>query len=186
LKGWAVWLTGLPGCGKSTVARILAESLRESDIPVQILSLDMLRKVITPRPTYSDEERKIVYGALVFATRLLTENGVNVLIDATANRRGYRAEARRQISLFIEAYLKCPLEVCIDREAKRRRTHGAPRHIYSKGMAGRSENVPGLGAPYEEPTNPEVTVETGKLNSKQSAEEILTTIKERFKLDINL
>jgi adenylylsulfate kinase len=186
LPGWAIWLTGLPGCGKSTIASLLTESLRKNGIQVQVISMDMLRKVITPRPTYSSEERKIVYDALVFVAHLLTKNNVNVLIDATANRRIYRAKASRLIPLFMEAYLKCPLEICMAREARRKVTHGAPKRIYRRGINGRSKTVPGLGAPYEEPSNPAVTVETDKLTVKQSASKILKTLNDQFDLNIDV
>lgn len=184
MSGWAVWLTGLPGCGKSSVAKVLAKLLRKRGIHVQILCLDTFRRIITPQPTYSDEERKVVYGALIYVARLLTENKVNVLIDATANLKRYRKEARRQIPLFMEAYLKCQLDICMAREAKRTSLQGAPKNIYKRGVADKSKTVPGLGVPYEEPTYPAVTVETDRLTPQQSAEKILTAIKERFKLDL--
>ncbi|MEM2648831.1 MAG: adenylyl-sulfate kinase, partial [Candidatus Bathyarchaeia archaeon] len=109
----------MPGSGKSTVAHLLADKLKAMGIHAYILSSDALRKVMTPNPKYTEEERDIVYGTLVYIAKILTENGVNVIIDATGNRRKYRDNARSQIPLFMEAYLRCPLEVCIEREAKR-------------------------------------------------------------------
>ncbi len=140
----------------------------------------MLRKVLTPRPTYSEEERKIVYDALIFIARLLTENSVNVLIDATGNRRSYRKNARRQIELFMEAYVYCPLGICIIREKRRKLTSGAPRGVYQKGEKRQSLTVPGLGVPYEIPLDPEIVVNSLKLTPKQSAEKILKAIVQRF------
>jgi adenylylsulfate kinase len=119
-SGWCVWITGLPGSGKSVVSRALIKLLKRKGVQVQLLSSDVLRKTLTPKPTYSLEERDVVYSTLVYVAKLLTENGVNVLIDATGNLRRYRDEARRQISCFIEAYLECPVEVCMQREAARK------------------------------------------------------------------
>ncbi len=142
----------------------------------------MIRQYATPEPTYSEEERATVYGALVFAAKVLTENGINVVIDATGNRRSFREKARHTIPLFIEAYLKCDLKVCIERESKRRNTHFAPKDIYKKAEEGRTQTVPGIGVPYEEPLNPEVKVDTARFSAEESARKIFATISEKFNL----
>jgi len=175
-KGWCVWVTGLPGSGKSTIAERLLKKLRSLNVHVQIVSSDMLRKVMTPKPTYSEEERDAVYATLVFIARLLTQNGVNVIIDATGNRRRYRDHARKEISNFIEAFVRCPLEICIQRETKRKDFAYAPKGIYKKAFTGESMTVPGVGVPYEEPENPEVTVDSDKLDADQCAQKILETL----------
>ncbi|MEM1507550.1 MAG: adenylyl-sulfate kinase [Candidatus Bathyarchaeia archaeon] len=180
-SGWCVWVTGLPGSGKSTVAHLLADKLKAMGVHAYVLSSDALRRVITPNPKYTEEERDIVYGALVYIAKILTENGVNVIIDATGNRRRYRDNARRQIPSFMEAYLRCPLEVCIERESKRKAdAYGAPREVYAKAFKGESKTVPGLGAPYEEPLDPEVTVDSDKISPEECAEKILEAIMKRF------
>ncbi|MHA1608193.1 MAG: adenylyl-sulfate kinase [Candidatus Freyarchaeota archaeon] len=179
---WSVWILGLPGSGKSTIARALQSMLRERGINVQVLSTDILRKVVTPNPTYSEEEREIVYGVLVFIAKLLNDNGVNVIIDATANREAYRERGRKEIKNLLFAYVKCPLEVCMEREATRKETYGAPREIYKKGLTGESQTVPGIGVPFEEPKNPDVVVESDKLPPEECAQRILEVILERFPL----
>lgn len=180
VQGWCVWVTGLPGSGKSVVAKALLEKLGERMIHAQIVSSDMLRKVVTPKPTYSEEERDMVYGAIVFVAKLLTQNGVNVIIDATGNRRRYRNQARREVPRFMEAYLRCPLEVCIQRETGRKEYAYAPKDIYEKAFAGESATVPGMGAPYEEPLKPEVTVDSDKLDPSECAQRILEAIMKVF------
>jgi adenylylsulfate kinase len=155
------------------VSEALLKLLDQERVQAQLLSVDALRKVLTPKPSYSLEERDTVYATLIYFAELLTENGVNVLIDATGNLRRFRDNARKRIPKFIEVYLECPMEVCMDREAKRGKTHLAPRKIYSRGLKGEAPTVPGIGQPYEPPVNPEVKVNTAKCSPQESAREIL-------------
>lgn len=178
-EGWCVWLTGLPGSGKSTVAKVLIDKLMNNGIKAQIVSSDELRKVVTPVPKYTEEEREVVYGAIVYVARILTKNGVNVVIDATGNRRRYREKAREEIKNFMEVYLYCPLETCIKRESRRIETFQAPKDIYKKALEGKS-TVPGIGVPYEEPLNPELRIDTEKLNPDACAEKILDLIRKQI------
>ncbi len=180
MSGWAIWITGMPGSGKSTLARLAARILVRQDVHAQVLSVEMVREVLTAQPQYTEEERRIVYGALVFVAKMLTQNGVNVIIDATANRRSYRDAARLGIRRFAEVYLDCPLEVCMRRERRRKRRFGAPPGIYMKAETGASETVPGVGVPYEAPLSPEVTLDTSKLKPGESAERIAKFILTRF------
>jgi len=140
----------------------------------------MVREVLTPRPKYTEKERDIVYGALVLVTKLLAQNGVNVIVDATANRRKYRDAARRSIRQFAEVYLKCPLRVCVQRETRRKKRFGAPSRIYLKGKTGASKTVPGLGVPYEEPFSAELVLDTSVLRPNLCAEKIVTMVLTRF------
>lgn len=154
MAGIALWITGLPGSGKSTVS----EAVKELHPDFIVLRMDELRKTVTPEPTYSDSERELVYRSLVYLAKKLTEAGHNVIIDATGNRRIWRDLARSLIPGYLEVYLKCPIEECICREKKRRDTHEAPGDIYKKGEGGWP--VPGVNVPYEEPINPEIVVNT--------------------------
>jgi adenylylsulfate kinase len=172
MSGWVIWLTGIPGSGKSTLARLVAGELHCRHVAARVLSVEMVRAVLTPRPKYTEQERDVVYSALVFVSKMLARNGANVIIDATANRRRYRNKARRGITRFAEIYLKCPLEICMKRERRRRRRFGAPSHIYAKARTGASKTVPGIGVPYEVPLSPELTVDTSRLKPKESSEQI--------------
>ncbi len=141
-----------------------------------MLSSDMLRTIVTPKPTYSVEERDIIYDTLVYIAVLLTQNGTNVIIDSTGNLRRYRDKARQQIPLFIEAYLDCPMEICMKRESFRKHTYNAPREIYFRALEGKTQTVPGMGQPYEPPLHPEVTVNTSLSTSEQAARRILDAV----------
>lgn len=179
-NSWCVWITGLPGSGKSVISQNLLQILKERGHHAQILSSDALRKFLTPNPTYSPEERDMVYHTLVYIAKLLTQNHINVIIDATGNMRCYRQKAREKISNYIEVYLKCPLRICMQRESQRQETYEAPEKIYEKAFQGETSTVPGLGAPYQTPKNPEITIDTTKNTAKENAQKILTTLLNHF------
>jgi adenylylsulfate kinase len=166
VSGIALWITGLPGSGKSTVA----EALKKVHPDFILLRMDDFRKVVTPQPTYSDSEREIVYRALIFLTRKLTELGHHVIIDATGNLRRWRDLARGMIPKYIEVYLRCPMEICIQRESQRQERHEAPKDIYKKGVEGWP--VPGMVVPYEEPLSPEIIIDTDKTSLQNSIAKI--------------
>lgn len=164
---FAVWFTGLPGSGKTAIASRAAALLKKESINVKILQLDEIRRVLTPEPKYTDEERDIVYASLAYMAKLLVENNVNVFIDATANKRKYRETARKLIPKFAEVFIRCPIEVCMAREA-RRKARFAPKGIYEKSaIAGAT--VPGINVPYEEPLKPEVIIDSDKMAPDESA-----------------
>ncbi len=170
MSGLAIWITGLPGSGKSTISDRIKNIYPE----FVILRMDELRKIVTPNPTYSDSEREIVYRALVYIAKILTELDHDVILDATGNMRRWRELARNLIPRFIEIYLKCPLDVCIERERLRKETHEAPREIYDKGKKGWP--VPGVVVPYEEPLNPEIIIDTAKYSLEDTLAIILKEI----------
>ncbi|MEW6587080.1 MAG: adenylyl-sulfate kinase [Nitrospirota bacterium] len=166
MSGMAIWITGLPGSGKSTVA----EGLKQAHPEFVILRMDELRRVVTPEPTYSESERDLVYRSLVFLAQKLSELDHDVIIDATGNLRVWRNLARQLIPRFVEVYLRCSMDACIERERKRSETFGAPRDIYKKGAEGWP--VPGTVVPYEEPLNAEVTIDTDKISVAEAIKAI--------------
>jgi adenylylsulfate kinase len=94
---FCIWLTGLPASGKSTLAGAVADGMRRRGLDPVVLESDAMRRLLTPKPDYSDRERDWFYGAIVELARMFVEKGVPVLIDATGNRR---RTARRRFSLF--------------------------------------------------------------------------------------
>jgi adenylylsulfate kinase len=148
-QGFAVWLTGLPASGKSTLAEALRRELADRGVNVAVLESDALRRILTPNPGYGESERDASYAGLAHIGGLLTRHGVSVIFDATANRRAYRDRARHQIPEFLEVHVDCPLAVCEARD---------PKGIYRRGREGKSSNVPGLHAEYEPPLQPDLVV----------------------------
>jgi len=167
--GFAIWLTGLPASGKSTLAAVLVEELTALGVTAQVLDTDELRGMLTPTPTYSHEERDWFYKVMTYIGRLLVENGVNVIFAATANRCCHRARARRAIGRLVEVYVECPLEICRARDRK---------GIYAKALAGQATTVPGLQDPYEPPESPEVVVETDRLSARECALRVVAKLRE--------
>ena len=161
---FAVWLTGLPASGKSTIARALEAMLARRGVRAVVLESDDLRRLFTPKPRYDLPERDRFYGALAELARLLWENGVPVLVAATANRRAYRDRARAGIPEFLEVLVDCPLEVCVARD---------PKGIYRRSADGSAPNVPGVSATYEPPLRPEVVVDGARDPAEKSARKIL-------------
>ena len=169
---WVIWITGLPGSGKSSIAIEVKKLIPDA----VILNSDELRKIVTPDPKFSGTEREYVYKALVYTAKTVSELGHNVIIDATANKKIWREIARKLIPDFFEIYLTCSLRVCMDREKTRLNTHEAPRDIYEKGRKG--SPVPGLNVPYEEPEHPELFIDTEKVSPSMAAEKIVAMIQD--------
>jgi adenylylsulfate kinase len=169
-RGFAVWLTGLPASGKSTVAVALRVELAARGVNVAILESDALRRILTPTPGYGDEERDTFYGGMAYIGSLLTRHGVSVIFDATANRRAYRDRARERIPEFLEVYVDCPLPVCESRD---------PKGIYRRAREGKAPNVPGIQAGYEPPLSPELVVRGDAEKPVDAARRIVAALEKR-------
>ena len=94
-QAFAVWITGLPASGTSTLTQALKARLQSLGIDVAVLESDELRKVFTPDARYEEKERDTFYRQMVYVGTLLVEHGVPVIFDATANRQIWREDARR-------------------------------------------------------------------------------------------
>lgn len=170
-SAFAIWFTGLPASGKSTIVAALRPQLEGVGCAVEVLESDAVRQVLTPTPTYSHEERDLFYRALAFMGARLVAHGVTVIFDATANRRAYRDFARSLIPNLIEVVVECPLELAMQRDYK---------GTYQRGRRGESSTVPGLQDPYEAPLHPEVTIDTTKLSAKEAAGKVWEHIRAKF------
>ena len=168
-RGWAVWITGPPASGKTTVAEKLKERLGDEAVSVQILESDTLKRVLTPNPTYSAEEWETFHTSMAYIGVLLTQNGVNVIFDATANKRRWRRAARGLIDNFLQVRIRCPIEVCRERDQK---------GIYMKAEAGEEEYAWVVQEEYEEPWHIDVELDCVKDSPETSAEKIMEALKE--------
>jgi adenylylsulfate kinase len=166
--GWAIWITGLPASGKSTVVNALKEGLDGMGINAQILESDTVRRVLVPDPTCSPEERETFYNSLVYIGVLLTKNGVNVIFDATANKRRWRRAARGLIEDFLQVYIKCPIEVCRGRDQ---------RGVY-RDEVGAATLIQGAHEAYEEPWYADVLLDCVRDSPQVSAEKIIEAMRE--------
>ena len=166
-SAFAIWITGLPASGKSTVAAVLAATLAGLDINVAVLESDALRKIFPTPAAYSQLDREYFYTSLAFIAQVLTEHGVSVIIDATANRRAYREYARSRIPRFIEVFVDCPLEICIQRD---------PKGIYRRAREGQASDVPGLQTEYEAPEKPDVVIRGDQDEPEQAVQQILDVL----------
>lgn len=170
-QAFAIWVTGLPASGKSTIVSKLRPQLEALGLTVEVLESDEVRRVLTPTPTYAQAERDLFYRALAFTGQRLVAHGVTVLFDATASRKAYRDYARRVIPRFAEVAIDCPLAVCMQRDRK---------GTYQRGQEGESSTVPGLQVPYEAPLNPELRIDTTVLQAEEAARKILDLVKTQF------
>jgi adenylylsulfate kinase len=164
---FAVWLTGLPGSGKSAIARPLLEQLHARSIEVAVLESDVLRTQLTPFARYDEKERDFFYSSLAQLGVLLVAQGRAVLFDATANRRAYRDLARRQIARFAEVFVDTPLEVCRARD---------PKGLY---RGGRTTTLPGAQAEYEPPPAPELVIPGASGTPQEAAARIVALLEQR-------
>jgi len=169
-SAFAVWLTGLPASGKSAIARSLLRMLHERGCDAAVLESDVLRTLLTPYPKYDEAERELFYGVMAQLGAILTERGVPVVFDATANRRVYRDQARRRIARFAEVFVDCPIEVCAARD---------PKGLYRKARAGSAPTLPGAGGDYEPPERPELVVRGDAASPQDSALRIFALLEQR-------
>jgi adenylylsulfate kinase len=167
---FAIWVTGLPASGKSTLVRSLTAQLAKLGIRPAVLESDVLRPILSPQAGYSTTERDSFYQQLAELGALLASQGIPVIFDATASRRAYRDHARRKIPQFFEVYVRCPLETCMARD---------PKGIYRKANEGTASDVPGLQAPYEPPEHADLIVDGDRETPDEASRRVLASLKQR-------
>jgi adenylylsulfate kinase len=163
-QGLVIWLTGLPGSGKSTIAAELGARLRERGERVEILDGDELRQRLSPELGYSRADREMHAHRTAYMAELLARNGVVVLVALVSPFAATRAAARRTISRFLEVHVNCSLAECERRD---------PKGLYAAARAGRVAGVTGVDAPYEAPLEPEVRVDTEHTSLARTCDAIL-------------
>jgi adenylyl-sulfate kinase len=167
-----IWLTGLPGSGKTTIAKALHPRLKESGFKVELLDGDTVRKEISPELGFTKQDREIHARRVVYLSKLLSRNGIIPIVSLISPYRDFRNLAREEInnlsgSKFIEVYVKCSLDTCMRRD---------PKGLYKKALLGEIKDLTGLQDPYEEPLNPEVVVNTDYETLYESAAKIVSEL----------
>ena len=164
-KAIAIWLTGIPASGKSTISILLKDYLQKKNIPVIILDGDEIRKTVSKDLGFSPQDRKEHNRRVIEIAKLLVKNNFTAIIPLISPYKETRKLARNEIPNFVEVYVKASLDACIKRD---------PKGLYQKAKNGEITNLTGLQSPYEEPENPEVIVDTEK-NSPQQCLDMITS-----------
>jgi len=179
-SGWLLWFTGLPGCGKSTIARMVAARLQSLGHGVHYLEMDQRRKIYFPSPTYSSEERVAAYTLFAEEGARLAALGYGVILDGAAPALAMRNHARFLVPEFAEVLIRCSLPTAMHREASRPGGN-VMADLYRKALerqqTGRRFSglgqVIGVDVPYEENPGAECIVNTDTLSPDQACAFVL-------------
>ena len=173
-KGVVIWITGLPGSGKTTIALGVAERLRKQGYRVEVIDGDWARKTISLGAGYTKEERRIHLHRIAWVARLLARNGVIVLCSFVSPYLDVREMVRKIVeeeAPFMEVYVKCSIEEAIRRD---------PKGLYSKALKGEIKHMTGIDDPYEPPKNPDVIVDTEHKSIEENIKTVLRVFEKKF------
>ncbi len=171
-KSTIIWFTGLSGSGKSTLAHAVEEALHKITARTYVLDGDNVRHGLCQDLSFSDVDRVENVRRIGEVAKLFVDAGMMVLTAFISPFRSDRDAVRNLVNEndFIEVYCKCSLDVCEERD---------PKGLYKKARAGGIADFTGISSPYEEPLNPEVSVETDKQSLEESVEQVLSVLRER-------
>ncbi len=170
-RGIVVWLTGLPGSGKTTIASRVKEKLIHDGYRVELIDGDWARRTVSIGSGYTREERINHLRRIAWITRLLARNGIIVLASFVSPYRVARQMIKEIIeedAKFLEVYVKASLETVIKRD---------PKGLYKKAIAGEIKHMTGIDDPYEPPTNPWLEIDTEKLSVEETADLLYSRLK---------
>ncbi len=168
-RGATIWLTGLSGSGKSTVADALSEYLHENGILTAILDGDNIRHGLNSDLGFSPEDRKENIRRIAEVAKLFSSFGVVNILAFISPYREDRDFARsiQGGNDFIEVYVEVPLEVAEERD---------PKGLYKKARSGEIPSFTGISAPYEEPLSPELVIRTADSTPEECAMRIVEVL----------
>lgn len=171
-KGATIWLTGLSGSGKSTIAVELEHALIENRHLAYILDGDNIRHGLNRNLGFSPEDRTENIRRIGEVAKLFTDANIITIAAFISPYREDRAGVRKLLKEgeFIEIYVKCSVAVCEERDTK---------GLYKKARAGEVKDFTGISAPYEEPLNPELTIDSSKLSVEESTRTVLSYLEEK-------
>ena len=169
-RGFTLWFTGLSGAGKTTISEIVEKELRERLGRVEVLDGDIVRTNLSKGLGFSRADRDTNILRIGFVAKLLTRNGVAVIVSAISPYKEARDMVRRDIEEdFIEVFVDCPVEVCAQRDVK---------GLYKKAFAGEIEQFTGVSDPYEPPAAPELVLRTDEEEPHDSARKVIAKLEE--------
>jgi adenylylsulfate kinase len=169
-RGFTLWFTGLSGAGKTTVSEIVEKELRKRIGTVEVLDGDIVRTNLSKGLGFSRADRDTNVLRIGFVAKLLTRNGVPVIVSAISPYKEARDMVRQHIGEnFIEVYVYCPLEVCAERDVK---------GLYKKAFEGEIQGFTGVSDPYEPPAAPELTLRTDEEEPEESASKVIVKLEE--------
>ncbi len=173
-QGIVVWLTGLSGSGKSTIARGVEQLLHQQGILTKLLDGDNLRTGLNANLGFSEADREENIRRVAETAKLFVETGVVTICSFVSPTIKIRTSAKRIIGdvNFIEVYVNASFEACAKRDVK---------GLYKKALAGEIKNFTGLDAPYESPENPFIILDTETQLMEDSVKELVNSILKRIK-----
>ncbi len=173
-RGATIWLTGLSGSGKSTIAFTAEHMLIERGRLAYVLDGDNIRHGLNKNLGFSPEDRTENIRRIGEVAKLFADTGVltfaSFISPYRADRELVRASHDEGGLPFIEVYVEAPLDVCEQRD---------PKGLYKKARAGEIKEFTGISAPYEEPSKPEIVIKSGDLTPQAAAEQLIAVLSER-------
>jgi adenylyl-sulfate kinase len=169
--GFTLWLTGLPRSGKSTVAGLIAGRLRAQGVElIEVLDGDIVREGLCRDLGFSHEDRTENIRRIAFVSKLLTRNGIVVIVAAISPYRQDRELAREEIQSFVEVWCRASVDACAARDYK---------GLYEKARRGEIDNLTGVNDPYEEPDDADLVLDTEGETPEQSADRVMDLLRGR-------
>ncbi len=169
-KGYTLWFTGLSGAGKTTLGNLVEIELKARGIKVECLDGDVVRRGLCRDLGFSLEDRMKNIERVCFVAKLLNRHGIWVTASFITPYRSMRSLCRKELSNYMEVYVKCPLDVLINRDIK---------GLYKKAIAGEIKNFTGISDPFEVPVNPDIVVQTDRETPEESLAGIITWLEGR-------
>ncbi|WP_042264217.1 adenylyl-sulfate kinase [Paraburkholderia heleia] len=165
-KAAVVWLTGMSGAGKSTIAHALVERMQTDGIPSTMLDGDVLRTGLNADLGFSEAERSENLRRVAHVAALFCDEGYVVVTATISPNPEHRENARKIIGdeAFIEVFVDTPLEVCESRD---------PKGLYRRARRGEIKQFTGLGAPYHRPLNPHIVLRTDGASVERNVREVI-------------